>query len=244
MDADDKRKSVPELLWGCWTRDWIRLSDGQVDDTTTVVWVQLASRMADVRLSPAVQSLRGRGALSECSTEDLRLIALSDSSSGYTTCTPVEHTATGRLATAQWFTGDQGVAFQPVSSYPEPGLLSWADDDDVMIEQAPSGAYTERWIRTPESGQVLSHSYGEDGSEIFRAGAVAVRVRDRRIPVPRAAALPDLIAELQGSDEEIRQALINLVDCEFSVGEQSSNGAHVITTSTLPWLIGDTIDVP
>ena len=240
---DVEREPVPELLRGSWTRSWIRSSDGQIDDTTTVVWVQLRSRMADVRLRPEVQKLRGRGALSECSIEDLHLLAQSDSSSGYTTCTPIEQTAGGLTATAQWFTGEQGVAFQPVSSYPEPGLLSWGEDD-VMIEQAPSGAYTEQWTRSPGSSHDLSHTRVEDGSEIFRSGPIAVRVRDRPVPVPKVAPLCDLIADLQGSNEEKRLAMIELVDCEFSVAEQSAAGPYLITASTLPWLVGDAVEMP
>ena len=232
-------QSVPELLHGCWERAWIRSADGQVDDTTIVVWLQLESRMADVRVAADLADLRYRGALTECSIDDLRRLAQSDSSSGHTTCTPVEHTASGRRATAQWFNSDVG--FQPVSAFPEPGLLQWGDDDDVLIEQAPSGAYTEEWIRTVGSHHPLGHWTIDDRTQLYRTGDVAVLVRDRAVPPPRLAPLTELIADLDNRDGDIRQALIDLVDCEFSVAKKTASGDFVITASTLPWRIGETV---
>ena len=41
-----------------------------------------------------------------------------------------------RRATAEWHTRGHGTAFQPVSAFPEPGLLEWNDDGTVMIERA------------------------------------------------------------------------------------------------------------
>lgn len=229
---------VPELLRGCWKRRWIRFAGGAVDDTSLVVWLQLPSLMADVRLADDQPDLMRRGNLEGCSPDDLRRLAASESSSGYTTCTPISTDAGGvRRATAEWFTRGHGVAFQPVSAYPEPGLLEWNDDGTVMTERAPSGAYTEEWHLVPGSRDPLLHCVLDDGRQWYRTGDIAVLVRDRPQPVPRAARLDELVAEL-GDD---RQAIAALLDCEFSVAER--RGQHwTITASTLPWRSGEVID--
>ena len=85
-------QTVPDELFGCWQRRWIEFADGTRDDTSVVVWLQLPSLMADVRLSAAALALAGR---SSFSLDELLVLADSDSSSGATTCTPVvQRTAT------------------------------------------------------------------------------------------------------------------------------------------------------
>jgi hypothetical protein len=229
---------VPDLLRGCWKRRWIRFADGTVDDTSLVVWLQLPSLMADVRLAADQPDLMRRGGLAACSLDDLRRLAASESSSGFTTCTPITTGDDGvRRATAEWFTRGHGVAFQPVSAYPEPGVLEWNDDGTVMVERAPSGAYTEEWHLLPGSRDPLVHQVLADGRQWYRAGTTGVLVRDRLRPVPRAARLDELVAEL-GDD---RQAIAELVDCEFSVAERRGQD-WTITASTLPWRSGEVID--
>ena len=114
-------QTVPDELLGCWQRRWIEFADGNRDDTSFVVWLQLPSLMADVRLSGPALGLAGRRSIAELSNDELLLLADSDSSSGATTCTPVLVGANGvSHATAEW----AGiVSFQPISAYPEPGLL-------------------------------------------------------------------------------------------------------------------------
>ena len=74
MTAPDQ--TVPDELFGCWQRQWIEFADGSRDDTSFVVWLQLPSLMADVRLSPAALALAGRTSLS---LSDLMVLAESDS---------------------------------------------------------------------------------------------------------------------------------------------------------------------
>ena len=132
-------QTVPDALLGCWQREWIEFADGTRDDTTFVVWLQLPSLMADVRLSAAALALAGR---SSFSMDELLVLAESDSSSGATVCTAI----VDGTATAEW---SSAVGFQPVSAFPEPGLLEWSADGTVMIERAPSGAYVEEWHLLP-----------------------------------------------------------------------------------------------
>jgi hypothetical protein len=230
---------VPELLRGCWKREWIRLEEGSVDDTTSVYWLQLESLMADVRIAADQPSLAARGSLAACSLDDLKLLSQSESSSGFTTCTPIERGADGvRRATAEWFTRGHGVAFQPVTAYPEPGLLEWGEDDAVMIERAPSGAYVEQWRLVEGSRSPLVHQRLDTRTEVYLSGSVAIRVRDRVQPVPRAARLAELVAEC-GTNEA---AIAALVDCEFSVAFPDGS-TYLIALSTLPWMVGETFDV-
>jgi hypothetical protein len=230
--------TVPDLMFGCWRRSWIKYDDGKFDDTSTVVWLQTESQMVDVRINGDRPDMANRSGLSECSVDELRAIAASDASSGFTKCGPAVIGADGlRSATATWNTRGFGVNFQPVSAFPEPGLMSWNDDATVMTERAPSGAYVEEWRLVPGSRDSLSVAH--DGVvATYRAGDVAVLVRDRAVPVPRLARLSELVDEY-ASD---RALLEEILDCEFSVAERSGD-RWTITTSTLPWRQGEVINV-
>jgi hypothetical protein len=224
-------------MLGCWRRAWILFSDGTRDDTTNVVWLQTESSMVDVRIAGDRPVMSARG-LHECSVDELRMIASADASSGFTECAEPVVGADGlRAATATWHTRGHGVNFQPVSAFPEPGLMSWNDDGTVMMERAPSGAYVEEWRLVPGSRDPLAVTHIDDET-IYRAGTVVVFVRDRRVAVPRTARLLELLDEYE-TDRSIVEALL---DCEFSVAEH--NGAEwVITASTLPWREGEVLDV-
>jgi hypothetical protein len=230
--------TVPDLMFGCWRRARIEFSDGRFDDTGTVIWLQTHSLMADVRIAADRIDLVDRAGLHECTFDELRSIALSDSSSGYTECGPVVVGPDGvRSATASWHTRGHGVNFQPVSMFPEPGLMTWNDDATVMCERAPSGAYVEEWRLVAGSRDPLTVTQvGAD--RIYRAGDTAVFVRDRAIPIPRPARLPELLDEFQNN----RQMIEALLDCEFSVAERTGDD-WVITTSTLPWRQGKVLDI-
>ncbi len=230
--------TVPELMYGCWRRAWIEFSDGSIDDSSRVIWLQTPSSMVDVRIAADRPHLTGRTRLGDCTLDELRAIAGSDASSGYTECGPVAVDADGlRTATACWHTRGHGVNFQPVSAYPEPGLMSWSDDGSVMVERAPSGAYVEQWHLVPGSRDPLTITDVGD-RRVYRAGDVAVLVRDRSIPVPRQARLTDLVDDHR-HDRSMVEALL---DCEFSVAER--NGSDwAITASTLPWREGKVLDV-
>lgn len=216
-------QTVPDELLGCWQRQWIEFADGTRDDSSFVVWLQLPSLMADVRLSVAALALAGR---SSFSMDELLVLADSDSSSGATTCTPVVQ----RTATAGW---GSAVGFQPTSAFPEPGLLEWNDDGTVMMERAPSGAYVEEWHLLPGSRRPLSHSVRADGSQWYRAGPYGVLVRDRPGTLPSVSRLTEL------TDHAVLEAAI---DCEFSFAA-FANGVWTIQHSTLPGRVGALVPI-
>lgn len=225
-------------MLGCWKRAWIEFSDGTRDDSTTVVWLQTDSFMVDVRIPVDRPVPSDRAALSQCSVDELRAIASSDASSGFTECgSPVVDASGQRSATASWHTRGHGVNFQPVSAFPEPGMMTWNDDATVMMERAPSGAYVEEWRLVPGSRAPLTVTHGADATR-YRAGPVAVLVRDRRVPIPRPARLHELLDEY-APDRSMMEALL---DCEFSVAELE--GKHwTIAASTLPWREGQVLHV-
>ena len=230
--------TVPDVMIGCWRRAWIQYGDGRRDDTSTVVWLQTQSWMVDVRVAADRADLAGRAGLHECTVDELRALAFSDGSSGYTECGPLVVGPDGlRSATASWHTRGHGVNFQPVSAFPEPGLMTWNDDGTVMFERAPSGAYEEEWHLVPESRDPVTVAQTGDHL-VLRAGRCAVFIRDRAMPIPRPARLADLLIE-QANDRSMIEALL---DCEFSVAEQVGHD-WVIVTSTLPWREGVVLHV-
>jgi hypothetical protein len=207
--------TVPDELLGCWQRDWIEFSDGTRDETSFVVWLQLPSLMADVRLSSAAMALAAAGLarFADCSPTQRRLLAASDSSAGTTACTPFVAGADGvPRATATW---SSTVGFQPVSAFPEPGLLELSSDGTVMIERAPSGAYVEQWRLLPGTRRPLACTTLTGGATWYPAGNVGVLVHDRRL----------------GGEA---------LDCEFSFAREA-HGAWVVERSTLPWRVGAVI---
>jgi hypothetical protein len=231
-------QTVPDLMFGCWRRAWIEFEDGTIDDTTTVVWLQTNSLMVDVRIPADRANLASRTGFADCAIDDLRVLAASDASSGFTECGPVAMDPKGeRSATASWHTRGHGVNFQPVSAFPEPGLMTWSDDATVMYERAPSGAYTEEWRLVPGSRDPLTVT-ASGINTIYRAGEIAVVVRDRAIAIPRQARLADLVDEY--ADD--RATLEALLDCEFSVAQRINDGWTVFA-STLPWKEGTVVDV-
>ncbi len=235
---------VPEELTGCWRRNWIRFADGTVDDTTQVFWLQHGVAMVDIRIPASQPVAAGRTSFAQFDLDELAKLADSESSSGHTACTPVDLDPAGvRRATAEWFTRDQvhdpsdgirSVAFQPVTAYPEPGLLAWSGDGSVMVERAPSGDYIEEWSLVPGSRETFEDEVRDGGVRWFRTGNVAALVRDRRVPVPRPARLQQLVAECDGD----RASMEALLDCEFSVAVLNPNGGWEIVASTLPWRKG------
>lgn len=247
-----KGSSVPELLRGAWRRHWIRHRDGSTDSATVVVWLQLESLMADIRVPAEHVELRERSGLADCDRTDLLRLLKGESSSGHTTCTPIVTDKAGtRTAIAEWFCraeqqpdgdgaagGNGGVGFQPVTAYPEPGSIEWNQDGTVMTERAPSGAYVEEWHLVPGSREDLRHVIVDESTELYITGPTMIRVVDRPIQPSRTARLEDLAVEV---DDEV---LGDLVNCEFSLAEQNATtGRFLVTASTMPWLIGTEIGV-
>ena len=85
---------------------------------------------------------------------------------------------------------------------------------------------------------VVCQNQSIDDSDAPLARDLRLLVRDRLVPVPRQARLTELIADAGDDGAAIRA----LVDCEFSLAETQGDEL-VITASTLPWRVGDTVPV-
>ena len=135
-------QTVPDALLGCWRRNWIRFGDDGAEDTSvTVVWLQTASGMGDVRIDPTQQPHE------------------SDSSCGIT----VVDETTKPYMTADWLDGTTGFTQQPTSNFPEKGWLDWRRPT-LLYELAPSGAYVEEWERLDDSTDLLAHLVAHDAA--------------------------------------------------------------------------------
>jgi len=133
-------QTVPDALLGCWRRNWIRFGDdGDLERDVTVIWLQTASGMADLRLDPTQAPEQ------------------TDSSCGITV---VDESTTPHV-TADWLDGESGFSQQPISSFPEKGWLRW-DSDSIMKELAPSGSYVEEWEKLVDSGGTIAHFLAGD----------------------------------------------------------------------------------
>jgi hypothetical protein len=238
--SNDVATDVPLWLRGVWRRAWIRFADGAFDDTESVHWLQCASAMADVRVPARGALFDGVTSLAQCERSLLLHLAQSNASTGHTTVSDVvEHDDGSRSCTAEWHSYGVGLNFQPVVTFPEPGLLHVSADGTVMRERAPSGAYEEEWHLVPGTAAHQERRLLPDGRELFVAGPVAVVARDRRVAPPQLAPLPQLV----GSIEQTRGTIEALLDMEFSVAERADEGTYCIVHSTLPWREGSTLDV-
>lgn len=133
-------QTVPDALLGCWRRNWIRFGDnGDLERDVTVIWLQTASGMADLRIDPEQEPDQ------------------TDSSCGIT----VVDESTTPYVTADWVDGESGFSQQPTSSFPEKGWLTW-DSDTIMKELAPSGSYVEEWEKLSGSGDTIAHFVARD----------------------------------------------------------------------------------
>jgi hypothetical protein len=231
-DGDDQ--TVTDAMLGCWQRQWIRYADGTFDDRAVVIWLQTRSAMADLRVAPDAQARP----FAEHTHDQLVALAASESSSGYTLAGAADRDG---VVEATWHVGAHGVEYQPVSAFPEPGLLSWDPTGDVMTERAPSGAYVEQWRLLANSRGGSGHIVGVEGGRrtaTYWSGDHMMLVRDRAIDVRDVSTVADLV---RSSDRDLAA---QAVDCEFSYAVRNDDGAFAIVQSTLPWRIGETVAHP
>lgn len=238
--AVPRAAEVPQWLRGVWRRAWIRFADGAFDDTESVHWLQCASAMADVRIPSRGTLFDGVDSLARCDRTLLLHLAESNASTGHTTVSDVvDHADGSHTCVAEWHSYGCGLNFQPVVTFPEPGLLHVLPGGTVMRERAPSGAYEEEWHLVPGSEVGQMHGELPDGRSLFVAGPIVVVARDRTVEPPEA--LP--LAELAARPGLARGTIEALLDMEFSVAGLVDDGTYRIRHSTLPWREGAPLDV-
>jgi hypothetical protein len=199
--------AVPEWTLGCFHRRSIAFATGQEDASTRVIWLQSHGMTADIRIPATRPDLSGKFSLSDCTSEELAALAVSD----------------GFIARTSWSDGqmrwDAFAGFQPYNKWPEPGRLERVGP--CLIEWPPSLVYVEDWRLQPGSeglsvGLRLLSETGLDGIERPRQGGLviagdhALLVIDRREPLPKgrvqemieAAADPQALAR-QAFDAQV-----------------------------------------
>jgi len=190
-------QTVPDRLLGCWRRNWIRFGDGDRETDVAVIWLQTASGMGDIRIDPRQQPHE------------------TDSSCGIT----VVDETTSPFPTAVWLDGDTGFSQQAVSSFPEKGWLDW-QDDTILFERAPSGAYVEEWEMLDGSMGVVEHHVARGTSSRVNRYTAGCHV---------------MLAVERSSNEAVH---------EYSYGiRASSDGPTTIQLSTHAKRIGQAMDL-
>ena len=161
---------------GVWMRTLLETPDLR-DETTFVRWMQLGRWHADLRISAAARAARTALPLSQCSHEQLALLATQQGFCGVTQITRGE---AGEVCT--WH---RLVDYQPPGPNPDAGVMVFGSPDCV-IETGVHGLYREIWHRLPHStGRLiaLAEPARPDGlasARLFMAGQYLMRVRPRR----------------------------------------------------------------
>lgn len=233
-EAETGTRTVPEQMIGCWKRHSITFPNGAVDRETRVIWLQTASGVADIRISAERPDLRHREGFESCTKEELLALAEQDCFCATTLFDPTVKP----YPMAIWPPELDIFRFQPVASFPEPGWLEWRDDETVMLEYAPSGAYEEDW-RLLETEPEVSIHLVKSGAGIsdclYVTGNHAIRARGRRHSIAQKLPLADVARSLGNDLKAIREML----DCEFSYARRdATSDRYTIELSTFPWLEG------
>lgn len=226
--------TVPREMIGCWKRRSFRLADGSEDNEISAIWVQTLSGVGDVRIAKSRPSLAQRDGFTDCSTEELMMLAEQDCFCGIT----LFDTLAKPAPTASWPKEAYLFRFQPLITFPEPGWIEWRQSDTCMIERAPSGAYEEDWRLQPDSQDFALHLTGRGSGPLeclCVSGAHAIYAKNRSLDLPSDKTLLQLASEAEGD----RRFLETILDCEFSYARRARPGeAYMIETSTLPWREG------
>lgn len=220
-------------LLGMWRRSLFVGPDGVHDSTTSVHWLQGPCMFADLRQPPSLPLLRGlRGAgvrgLAHLSLEDCAALAIQE---GFA----------GRLShEGRWFEWQRLIDFQPQSAHPDAGSLHW--EGGLLVERGRDLPYLEHWELDRTSGTAPAGALTLRDRDrhtlcmLVRVGSWFMFARDRAVQAPRGTTLSACI----GAVRSLSEAQV-LIDCELSLGRVTASGFR-ITTSTLPFRIGDALD--
>jgi hypothetical protein len=196
---------VPEWLRGLWRRRSIAHSDGRLDTTTTVYWLQTDSIFADIRIPAERPALSGRAGFAALDAGEQRALARQSGFAGWTEL---------RGDRCRWH---RSIDFQPPSGVPDEGRL--IRGDGVLIEEGIHEPYIEIWEPVecgpgPIAALAMPEAAGAD--VVVVCGDAFLAVRDRPVALAPAASLEALVAAA-GADQARVAALL---DCEIAFGAQ------------------------
>jgi hypothetical protein len=219
---DPRAASVPLAeLAGVWSRTMYVRSDGTVDDTTEVTWVQAGPSYVDLRQPARRPGLSDATCLRDLTFEHVTWLATQEGFAGYLR-------ADDRAA--EW---ERLVDMQPASP-PDVGRLSWRGD--VLLEEGVDLPYVEHWQRLAASddlaGLRLVDPANGTVAVLARVGETFGFARSREVRIGGPPATPGRVAAAR--DLRAAQDLVNI---ELSIGTVSS-GRWTIERSSLPFRVG------
>lgn len=234
--ALEEQATVPPELWGLWRRDLLE-TDGGIDRTTRVFWLQTPVWFADIRI-PRERRLSGGGrSLVEYPAEGLSALARQGGFAGWTSCASI---ADG------FCTWHRDIDFQPPGGTPDEAHLRL--EGDTLVEEGVHERYREVWSRVEGGfGDWIAHRVTAPGTPprgasrtyLVTAGDWFVFARGRAEPLEHAPSLSSLIARRHLG----RGATLDLLHFEISLGRRRGGAMPwQVVLSTLPYREGWPLD--
>ncbi|WP_189932920.1 hypothetical protein [Streptomyces aurantiogriseus] len=216
--------SSPALaeLTGAWHRSLLVDGDGRRDVTSTVTWVQGATRYADLRQAADRPHPRGSRSLRDLTFGQLLDLAQQEGFAGQL------HHAEGAF---HW---SRGIDFAP-TCVPDAGLLTWRGP--MLVEKGLHAPYIEHWrpgttAGAPCAAVELADPVRGSVALLVRTGSWFGYARSRPEPLPAHAPLAELVA---GAAHLGRAR--EMLDCEVSLGRVVGH-RWTVERSTLPHRVG------
>ena len=224
---------LPDNYLGVWQRSLLETPQGR-DSESLVFWLQTSLWHADLRIPAQRPDFSGITCLAECDDKQLLWLATQQ---GFCGVTQVD---------GEHCTWHRQLDFQPPNGSRDIGRMVF--DGECITESGVEAEYLEIWKRLPRSrGRVAALELVTEGNELpsrptwlLVAGDCFIYVRGRSRPIPAAADLASLIAEIRPS----RPQLLDWLNVEISFGHRYGPAPWRIEHSTLPFREGQTLTRP
>lgn len=218
---------------GVWSRLSLVSAEGR-DERTWVNWVQGPALYVDLRIPADRPACAGAAALEDLDTASLRWLAGQQGFAGHLE-------STGGLC--YWH---RHLDLEPPAALPDAGAMQ-AEADGLVVEKGVFADYVEHWrLDAPWGADSLALKFLVEGvgrENPLRQGFLVALPTHFAFALERAAhpgRLPELFRRAHGEGE--RAALLEVLDCEISVGRREAGGGPWrIGHSSLPWREGSVL---
>lgn len=222
---------------GRWRREWLEAPPSPIDRSTEVTWLQASRLYCDLRIPAGRPDFSQRRTLADCTDAELAW-----------------------LATQQGFAGHLEVAhdlcywhrhfdFQAPTGLPDAGRMNWTAAR--VFETGLFAQYEESWIQMDTSADDLYAAKlyvcaSSPTARAVRQGMLVVVGNTFMFALERAIDPAKERVTLESAFRDgTREALLQALDCEISLGERVGDGAPwQIRHSTLPFLEGEALFHP